>query len=111
VAKVTRQHPNASLTPSGRHKMVLVVIDEHWSIEATADRFQVDAKTVRKWRDRYLSEGLAGLQDRSSRPHRSPNRTKARLAKRVLHLRRPAAGVLTGSLTTPGSPRRRCRAS
>jgi transposase InsO family protein len=88
VAKVTRQHPNASLTPSGRHKMVLVVIDEHWSIEATADRFQVDAKTVRKWRDRYLSEGLAGLQDRSSRPHRSPNRTKARLAKRVLHLRR-----------------------
>ena len=47
----------------------------HWTIEATAERFQVDAKTVRKWRDRYLAEGDAGLLDRSSRPRRSPNRT------------------------------------
>jgi len=68
--------------------MVAVVIEEHWSIEATAERFQVDAKTVRKWRDRFLAEGEAGLQDRSSRPHRSPNQTRAALRKRVLHLRR-----------------------
>ena len=33
------------------------VIDHGWTIEATADRFQVDAKTVRKWRDRFLAEG------------------------------------------------------
>ena len=72
-----RQHPNATLTPAGRLKMVKLVIDEHWSIEATADRFQVDAKTVRKWRDRFLAEGEPGLQDRSSRPHRSPNKTIA----------------------------------
>jgi hypothetical protein len=26
---------------------------------------------------RYQSEGLAGLEDRSSRPHRTPSRTKA----------------------------------
>ncbi len=88
MANVTRQHPNSTLTPAGRHRMVLVVIDAHWSIDATADKFQVDAKTVRKWRDRYLTEGVAGLQDRSSRPHRSPTRTQARLRKRVLHLRR-----------------------
>ena len=30
---------------------------EGWTIEATAERFQVDAKTVRKWRDRFLAEG------------------------------------------------------
>ena len=83
-----RQHPNASLTPEGRRKMVALVIDEKWSIEATAERFQLDAKTVRKWRDRFLAEGVAGLQDRSSRPHRSPNRTLARRRKRVVHLRR-----------------------
>ena len=83
-----RQHPNASLTPEGRRKMVALVIDEKWTIEATAERFQLDAKTVRKWRDRFLTEGEAGLQDRSSRPHRSPNRTLAHRRKRVVHLRR-----------------------
>ena len=62
------QHPNASLTPRGRRKMVRVVIDHGWTIEAAAERFQVDAKTVTKWRDRFLAEGEAGLFDRSSRP-------------------------------------------
>jgi transposase InsO family protein len=43
---------------------------------------------VRKWRDRFLTEGEAGLEDRSSRPHRSPNRTQFRFRQRVLRLRR-----------------------
>ena len=59
-----------------------------WTIEATAERFQVDAKTVRKWRDRFLAEGDAGLLDRSSRPHRSPKRTNAKRPRQVLYLRR-----------------------
>ena len=82
------QHPNAPLTPAGRARMVACVLDRGWTIEATADRFQVDAKTVRKWRDRYLAEGPDGLKDRSSRPHRSPNATSKRKVRRVLHLRR-----------------------
>lgn len=82
------QHPNAPLTPAGRARMVACVLEDGWTIEATAERFQVDPKTVRKWRDRYRAEGDAGLQDRSSRPHRSPNRTRDGLRKRVLHLRR-----------------------
>jgi transposase InsO family protein len=68
--------------------MVACVLDDRWTIEATADRFQVDAKTVRKWRDRFLAEGDAGLFDRSSRPKRSPNRTRRVLRRRVLHLRK-----------------------
>ena len=88
MQQTRRQHPNASLTPEGRRKMVALVLEDGWTIEATAERFQLDAKTVRKWRDRFRAEGEAGLQDRSSRPHRSPRRTGARLRKRVLHLRR-----------------------
>ena len=88
MAHARSQHPNAPLTPEGRARMVACVLDASWTIEATAERFQVDAKTVRKWRDRFLAEGPDGLLDRSSRPHRSPNRTRARLRKRVLHLRR-----------------------
>ncbi len=82
------QHPNAPLTVEGRRRMVGCVLDRGWTVEAAAERFQVDAKTVRKWRDRYLAEGEAGLEDRSSRPHRSPNRTPRSIRRRVIHLRR-----------------------
>ena len=82
------QHPNAVLTPAGRRRMVACVLERGWTIEATAERFQVDAKTVRKWRDRFLAEGVAGLEDRSCRPKRSPNRTRYRHRQRVLELRR-----------------------
>lgn len=82
------QHPNAVLTPQGRHRMVRCVLEQGWTVEATAERFQVDAKTVRKWRDRYLSEGAEGLCDRSSRPHSSPNRTRRSCQRRILSLRR-----------------------
>ena len=87
-ATTLRQHPNAPLTVEGRRRMVRCVIDQEWTVEATADRFQVDAKTVRKWRDRYLAEGEAGLRDRSSRPRRSPNRTPRQLRRKVLRLRK-----------------------
>ncbi len=82
------QHPNAPFTPVGRRRMVGCVVEHGWSVTATAQRFQVDAKTVRKWRDRFLAEGDAGLLDRSSRPRRSPNRTPRRLRRRVITLRR-----------------------
>ena len=88
MPNVRTQHPNASLTPRGRRKIVRVVIDDGWTIEAAADRFQVDAKTVRKWRDRYLLEGDAGLFDRSSRPHTSPNRTPVECRRRIIELRK-----------------------
>ena len=87
-ATTRRQHPNAPLTPQGRRRMVGCVVDRGWTIEATAERFQVDAKTVRKWRNRYVIEGDAGLEDRSSRPHRSPNRTPRQIRHKVLRLRR-----------------------
>ncbi len=82
------QHPNAVLTPVGRRRMVGCVLERGWTIEATAQRFQIDAKTVRKWRDRYLEHGTDGLVDRSSRPGRSPNRTPQRLRRRVIRIRR-----------------------
>ena len=82
------QHPNAPLTPEGRARMVDCVLTGGWTIEATAERFQIDAKTVRKWRDRFVAEGEAGLQDRSSRPRRSPKRTPGPLRRRILRLRR-----------------------
>jgi len=88
VTHARTQHPNAVLTPNGRRRMVGCVLDKGWTIEATAERFQVDAKTVRKWRNRFLTEGPVGLRDRSSRPHRSPNRTSRRCRREVIRLRK-----------------------
>ena len=87
-ATTLRQHPNAPLTPEGRGRMVRCVTDRGWTIEATAERFQIDAKTVRKWRDRYLADGDAGLVDRSSRPYRSPNRTRRQMRRKVCRIRK-----------------------
>jgi len=88
VTHARTQHPNAVLTPTGRRRMVRCVLDRGWSIEATAERFQVDAKTVRKWRNRFLEEGEAGLRDRSSRPRRSPNQTPRECRRQVVRLRK-----------------------
>jgi transposase InsO family protein len=88
MAHARSVHPNAPLTVEGRRRMVACVVDRGWSVTATAERFQVDAKTVRKWRDRFLTEGSVGLLDRSCRPRRSPMRTPRHLRRRVLWLRR-----------------------
>ena len=87
MAYARSQHPNAPLTPEGRRRMVECVLERKWTVTATAERFQVDAKTVRKWRDRFLTEGESGLRDWSSRPRRSPNRTPRHLRRRVIRLR------------------------
>jgi transposase InsO family protein len=87
VAHARTQHPNAVLTPRGRRRMVECVLVRNWTVEATAERFQVDAKTVRKWRNRFLQEGEVGLLDRSSRPRRSPCRTSPARCREVIRLR------------------------
>jgi transposase InsO family protein len=40
------------------------------------------------WWRRYHAEGVAGLEDRSSRPHRTPTRTKRSKEQRICTLRR-----------------------
>ena len=66
-------HKNARTLP---HSRLLIVerLTKGWSVSAVAVAAGVTAKTVRKWRDRHAAEGVTGLVDRSSRPHRSPTR-------------------------------------
>ena len=80
-------HKNAPMTPTGRLRLVRAVLAGQPIIEAAA-AFQVDRKTVRKWVRRFKQSGLAGLQDASSRPLRSPRRIAKATAQRVVVLRR-----------------------
>jgi len=80
-------HGNSRLTPRGR----LILVERIASgrpIAHVAAEMGVSRPTASKWWHRWLAEGDAGLVDRSSRPHRSPTRTPARLERRVLRLRR-----------------------
>lgn len=48
----------------------------------------ISTRTVYKWRKRFREEGLAGLQNRASRPRRSPARIAAPIETEVIRLRR-----------------------
>ncbi len=53
--------------------MVECVPLQGWSVTASADRFLVDPRTVRRWRDRFLAEDPPGLDDRPRRTESSPD--------------------------------------
>ena len=91
-------HENARTTPRGRLLMV-ERLAEGWSVGQVAVAAGVTAKTVRKWRDRFAAEGVAGLRDRSSRPHHSPTRLPAPTEAQIEALRRQR-------LTSPAIARR-----
>lgn len=80
-------HKNARLTPLGRERIVRQV-ESGQTPQAAARAAGVCPRTVRKWADRYRHEGLAGLQDRSSRPHRLRQPTPQVMIEEIERLRR-----------------------
>lgn len=80
-------HANAPLTPLGRLRLARCVVEDQWPLRRAAERFQVSVTTAARWSARYRAEGVAGMVDRSSRPHRQPALTKPPVVKQVLYLR------------------------
>ena len=80
-------HKNARLTPHGRERIVRQV-ESGQTLKAVGEAAGVCPRTVRKWVSRYRSEGLAGLRDRSSRPHRLHRPTPQAVVAEVACLRR-----------------------
>ena len=81
-------HKNARLTPKGREEMVRAVVDRGMTKAAAARQFNTTPKTVGKWVDRFLAEGVGGLRDRSSRPLSSPVQIRPATCDAVESLRR-----------------------
>ena len=61
-------------------------------VKPAARAFATTPKTVRKWRDRYLEEGPAGLHGRSRKPHTCPHQTSAADEAAVIAQRRRTPG-------------------
>ena len=84
-------HANAKLTPAARLLLCRRIIEEGRSPAQAAEAAGVSEHTARKWVGRYRGEGVAGLSDRSSRPHRiatqiAPARHAAVLTLRSLRM-------------------------
>ncbi|WP_394619559.1 IS481 family transposase [Lentzea sp. JNUCC 0626] len=80
-------HPNATLTPRTRLRLARLIVEQNWPAAAAAKMFMVAERTARKWAARYRDEGQAGMLDRSSRPHHSPNRTSEPVVRQIVVLR------------------------
>src|SRR6202161_2751784 len=80
-------HKNARLTPYGRERIARQVASGQ-TPKAVGEAAGVCPRTVRKWVDRYRREGLVGLRDRSSRPHRLHRPTPQTVVDEVAALRR-----------------------
>jgi transposase InsO family protein len=80
-------HANAALTPRARLRLAKLIVDDGWSAVSAAKLFMVSAPTARKWATRFREEGESGMQDRSSRPARSPARTPDEAVRSIVMLR------------------------
>ena len=87
-------HANTPLSELGRLRLARFHVESGSTIRSSAERFQVSTTTVLRWSRRYrevLASGkrpTAGdMADLSSRPHRTPGRTRPRIERKVKHLR------------------------
>jgi hypothetical protein len=87
------QHANSPLTPKGRHRMVLLVEEEHLTFEAAAAASNVARSTCWEWVGRWRAateeerRTLACLTDRPSRPRSSPTRVPDEEARMICERR------------------------
>lgn len=85
-SEVLVSHGSARTTLHGR-LLIVQRFEAGWPQSHIAAAMGVSRKCVKTWIDRYAAEGEAGLRDRSSRPHRMPTRTSARVEQAIVDLR------------------------
>lgn len=79
-------HPRARLTVFGR-QLLIIRVQAGWPAAHVAEQLGVSRATAYKWVRRYRSEGDPGLEDRSSRPRRSPRRLGPAIEAEILAAR------------------------
>ena len=81
-------HENARTTPHSRAEIVRRVMEEGASRRTVGKAFGICCKTVSKWVNRFQAEGVEGLRERSSRPHRLHRPTPEATLETIVELRR-----------------------
>lgn len=63
------------------------IFDDGWPVARAAEYFNVSSPTAKRWGTLCVEVGPDGMYDRSSRPHRSPNRTAEPIKRKIVALR------------------------
>jgi transposase InsO family protein len=80
-------HANARLTIHGRALLVDRIINGQRPVSHIAAELGVSRQCAHRWVRRFRQQGMAGLADRSSRPHRCPRQTSPEVEEAVIALR------------------------
>lgn len=70
-----------------RVQFVVAVSRKEKTLTKLCQEFEIARPTGYRWWKRYQSDGLAGIEERSRRPRRSPGQTPVRIEQRVVELR------------------------
>jgi len=70
-----------------RQLLVKRVVIDGWPVATVAEQLGISRATGYKWVRRYRADGLPGLEDRSSRPRRSPRRSSEALTAAIIAAR------------------------
>ena len=98
-------HRRAKLTVFGRRLLVERIEIEGWPIAHAAAMTGVSRQTATKWVRRYRAEGPDGLEDRSSRPRRSPRSLAPEQAAAIASAAGATARSEPGAATTTSTGR------
>src|SRR5262249_40810767 len=71
-----------------RLQFVKLALKAHESMSRLCRSFGISRNNGYKWKRRFEQEGCRGLEDRTSRPHHSPQRTDRKWLTRIRRLRR-----------------------
>ena len=69
-----------------RYKIVRYALEHN--VSAAASEFATTRKTVRKWRDRYLKDGITGLAEQSKAPKNCPHKLSKKLENKIIKIRK-----------------------
>jgi transposase-like protein len=70
-----------------RVQFVVAVSRKEKTLTKLCQEFEIARPTGYRWWKRYQNDGIAGIEERSRRPIRSPGRTPAGIERRVVELR------------------------
>ena len=80
-------HANARLTAHGRALLVDRIVGGQRPVAHVAAELGVSRQCAHRWVRRFRTQGIAGLADRSSRPHQCPRRSTPAVEDAVIALR------------------------
>ena len=102
------------LERQAKHRLAVLrhVEEVSGNVSATCRYYGISRNCYYKWLRRFEAEGVDGLQDRSSAPHRMPTATSAEVVEKILWLRQQYHFGRTRSrcicsVTTPSRSARR----